>query len=199
MKAVITGDIINSRKSKAFVWIDSLKSILSCYGQTPADWEIFRGDSFQLMVQPEIALLGAFHMKAAMKAADSLDVRLGIGIGDVEYRAEKITESNGAAFVLSGSCFEALKKQTIGIKTADNKIDKTLNIMLRLARLTIDTWTASVGTVIRAKIEHPRGNQNDIAALLGKSQSSISESLKRGGFDEIMMLEEFYREQISRL
>lgn len=199
MKAVLTGDIIDSRKSKSFGWIDTLKTVLSCYGNTPADWEIFRGDSFQLMVQPEIALLTAFHIKAVMRATDSLDVRMGIGVGAVDHQAAKITESNGEAFVLSGSCFESLKKQTLGVKTTDAQMNKGLNLMLSLALLTIDDWSAVVGTVIRAKIEHPQKNQKDLAALLGKSQSTISDALKRGGFDEIMLLEEFYREQISGL
>jgi hypothetical protein len=199
MKAVLTGDIIDSRKSKTFGWIDSLKTILSCYGDTPADWEIFRGDSFQLMVQTEMALLTAFHIKAVMKATDSLDVRIGIGVGEADYQASKITESNGEAFVLSGSCFESLKKQTLGVKTTDAQMNKVLNVMLGLALLTIDDWSAVVGTVIRAKIEHPQKNQKDLATLLGKSQSSISDALKRGGWDEILMLEEFYREQISCL
>jgi hypothetical protein len=199
MKAVLTGDIIDSRKSKTFGWIDSLKIILAGYGKSPADWEIFRGDSFQLMVQPEIALLAAFHIKAVMKSTDSLDVRVGIGVGEVEHQTANITESNGETFVLSGSCFESLKKQTLGIKTKDAQMDKVLNVMLSLALLTIDDWSAAVGKVIRAKIEHPQKSQNQLAVLLGKSQSSISDALKRGGFDEIMLLEEFYREQISCL
>jgi hypothetical protein len=199
MKAVITGDIINSRNSKTFGWIDSLKTILSFYGKEPADWEIFRGDSFQLMLEPERALLAAFHIKAVMKAVDSLDVRMGIGVGDVAHQAARITESNGEVFVLSGSCFEGLKNQTVGVKTSDPQVDKPLNVMLRLARLVTDDWTSVVSHVIRAKIEHPQRNQKELAALLRKSQSSISDALKRGGWDEVMLLEEFYREQITCL
>ena len=199
MKAVLTGDIIDSRKSSTFGWIDSLKTILSRYGKSPSDWEIFRGDSFQLMVESEAALLAAFHIKAMMKAADSLDVRIGIGVGEVEHKSSGITESNGEAFVLSGSCFESLKKHTLGVKTTNAQMNKVLNVMLGLALLTTDSWSAAVSTIIRARIENPQKNQSELAAFLGKSQSSISDALKRGGWDEIMMLEEFYREQISSL
>jgi hypothetical protein len=52
MKAVITGDIIDSRKSKDFTWIETLKNVLSGYGKNMSDWEIFRGDCFQLMIDP---------------------------------------------------------------------------------------------------------------------------------------------------
>ena len=199
MKAVITGDVIDSRKSESFEWVESLKSVLSLYGKTPGDWEIFRGDSFQLMLKAEFAMLAALHIKAVMRAAASLDVRMGIGIGTVKHRAEKITESNGEAFVLSGSCFESLKKQTLGVKTTDASINKALNIMLGLALLAIDAWSATVGRVISARIEHPEKNQQELAVFLERSQSSISDALKRGGWDEIMLLENYYREQISCL
>ncbi len=199
MKAILTGDIIDSRKSRTFEWIDSLKTILSRYGKSPSDWEIFRGDSFQLMIEPEIALLAALHIKAVLKSEDSLNVRIGIGVGEVAYQAAKITESNGEAFILSGNCFESLKKQSLGIKTTDSQINKILDVMLNLALLVIDDWSAAVGKVIRARIENPQKIQSELAVFLGKSQSSISDALKRGGWDEIMMLEDFYRYQISSL
>ena len=48
MKAVLTGDIVNSR---AFMgWQDDLTEVLNRYGSSPKNWEIFRGDSFQLIV-----------------------------------------------------------------------------------------------------------------------------------------------------
>ncbi|WP_010664156.1 hypothetical protein [Marinilabilia salmonicolor] len=199
MKAVITGDVIGSRKSKSFEWVDSLKSVLSLYGETPGDWEIFRGDSFQLMLDADTAMLAAFHIKAVMRAAASLDVRMGIGVGTVKHQAVKITESNGEVFVFSGGCFESLKKQTLGLRTMDGSLDKALNIMLGLALLTVNDWSAAVGRVISSRIEHPEKNQQELAVLLERSQSSISDALKRGGWDEMMLLEEYYREQISCL
>ncbi|PRY98794.1 hypothetical protein BY457_10962 [Marinilabilia salmonicolor] len=199
MKAVITGDVIDSRKSENFDWVDSLKSVLSFYGAAPGDWEIFRGDSFQLMLDAEKAILAAFHIKAVMRSVASLDVRMGIGIGTVKYQAVKITESNGEAFVLSGGCFESLKKQTLGVKSTDASLNKALNIMLGLALLTVDGWSSTIGRVVSARIEHPEKNQQELAVFLQRSQSSISDALKRGGWDEIMLFEEYYREQISCL
>jgi hypothetical protein len=52
MKAVITGDIINSRKSCFGIMDGDLKDILKDYGNEPKDWEIYRGDSFQLIINP---------------------------------------------------------------------------------------------------------------------------------------------------
>lgn len=199
MKAVITGDIINSREAKIAEWLPFLKEVLNNYGEEPKDWEIFRGDSFQLSIVPEKALLASIHIKATIKQIKELDVRMAIGIGEEKYNSSKITESNGSAFVRSGECFESLKKQTLAIKSNDEFIDSSLNIMLRLALLIANNWTSTVAKVIKAFIENPKSNQQELAKLLGKSQSNLSEALKRGGVDEIMQVNTFYKSEISKL
>ena len=62
MTAVLTGDIINSRKSKTPDWLSSLKETLNKFGQEPKHWEIYRGDSFQLEIDPAKALDAAIFI-----------------------------------------------------------------------------------------------------------------------------------------
>lgn len=199
MVAVITGDIINSRKEEVKNWLGTLKGILNYYGEEPKDWEIFRGDSFQLLIAPEKAMLCAIHIKSAIKQIKSLDVRMAIGIGNEKYKSSKITESNGSAYIRSGDCFEALKKQTLAIKSNNDNFDETINVMLSLSLLIANNWSSTVAEVIKTSIENSNKNQNYLAQLLNKSQSSISEALKRGGFEEIMNMNNFYVKQISKL
>ena len=199
MIAIITGDIINSRKGEVQTWLPLLKKVLNQYGQEPSDWEIFRGDSFQLSVSPKKAILAAFHIKSAIRQTKKHDVRMGIGIGEVRYNSNKTTESNGSAYIRSGECFESLKKQTLAIKTNNLELDNTINIMLSLVLLTSNGWSSTVSKVIKKNIEHPEIKQIEIANLLNKSQSSISEALKRGGFEEIMNMNNYYKEQINKL
>lgn len=199
MIAVLTGDIINSRQGQTSLWLNQLKSTLNFYGQTPKDWEIFRGDSFQLKTNPENALRIALHIKAVIKQVKPYDVRIAIGLGEQSYDSKTISESNGTAFVNSGEGFESLKKQTLTVVSENKKWDNTINIMINLALLTANSWSNTVAKVISTVIENPEKNQNDIALLLGKSQSTISEALKRGGYEEIMQLNAFYKEQILNL
>ena len=111
MVAVITGDIVDSRSVRTEAWIDPLKRVLSAYGESPKEWELFRGDSFQLLLKnPEDSLLAAMRTKACIKSSPGQDVRMAIGVGDIDYRAARITESNGDAFVRSGDAFDALEK-----------------------------------------------------------------------------------------
>ena len=51
MIAIITADIINSRKIvNQEIWIAPLKKLLANYGSTPQKWEIYRGDYFQIEI-----------------------------------------------------------------------------------------------------------------------------------------------------
>ena len=199
MIAVITGDIINSRKEPADQWLALLKEVLFKYGKAPQHWEIFRGDSFQLLLPPENALFAALQIKAGIKQFRNLDVRMAIGIGELDHRAKKISESNGSAFVRSGEGFESLKKQNLGIFTGNAETDEVFNLLLNLALLTMDNWSPTVATIIKTSLEHSEKSQTELTGILNRSQSSISEGLKRGGYDEVLRMEEYYRQKIGNL
>ncbi len=199
MTSIITGDIINSKKSSPKRWLEALKTILNSYGKSPLAWEIYRGDSFQLEVRPEQALEACLLIKATVKQFEKIDVRLAIGLGDKTYRSERITESNGSAFVNSGECFESLKKTTLALKSPFEAFDESMNIMLDLALLTINNWTTITATLIKTALEKPELNQLQLADFFGKTQGNISQGLKRAGFDEISKLLQHYKTQIQTL
>lgn len=123
MTAVITGDIIASRKLvNQEKWLLPLKNLLGSWGERPKDWELDRGDFFQVEIaNPEEALIKAFEIKALIKKVQPLDerqkisaidIRMAIGIGNKTYSGETIKESNGTAFIHSGEKFDMLKKKT---------------------------------------------------------------------------------------
>lgn len=199
MIGIITGDIINSKTSNPKIWLDALKTILNRYGKEPKQWEVFRGDSFQLETKPEQALEAALLIKATIKQFKKIDVRLAIGLGEKTYDSEKITESNGSAFVNSGECFEDLKKTTLAIKSTITTFDITMNLMFDLALLTIGSWTTTSAKLIKTTLENPDLNQEQLAKLYGSTQSNISKGLKRGGIDEVFKLLNYYKTQIKNL
>jgi hypothetical protein len=199
MVAIITGDIINSRETTPQVWLNGLKSVLNLFGKEPKHWEVYRGDSFHLEIAPKDAINAAFLSKASIKQCKHNDVRLAIGIGNKTYDSEKITESNGSAFVNSGQCFEQLKKTTLAIKSPSLGFDYQMNLMLELALLVMDHWKPATSTILKYTLKHPKLNQKGIAKELKKSQSNISEGLKRGGYDELSKLLSYYESQIQTI
>ncbi|MFL9829531.1 transcriptional regulator [Flavobacterium sp. ST-87] len=199
MKAVITGDIIDSRKLSSAVWMSDLKAVLNQYGSEPKNWEIYRGDSFQLIIAVEDALETALLIKAAVKQHKELDVRMAIGVGKVDYLSDKITESNGAAFINSGECFENLKKQTLGIQTPWEQFNTTFAVIFSFMLIIVDNWTSTSAEIVKKALENPEINQNQLASALNrKSQSSISSSLKRAAYDELKNMIVFYKQEIKK-
>jgi hypothetical protein len=198
--AVITGDIIGSRSIKPEIWLKELKAVLGNFGKEKTDWEIFRGDSFQLLTETESAFRGVFIIKSTIKSIKNLDVRLAVGIGEIDFQAKKITESNGSAFVRSGESFENLKKSTIAIHSANVEFDEFFNVGLDLAAFISESWQPATAEVVKNALLNPDLNQTELAQKLNKkSQGTISSALKRSGFDEISELIKLYQKEVRKL
>ena len=201
MTSILTGDIVKSRKGNNTLWLQELKNTLNKFGEQPKNWEIFRGDSFQLEVTLENAFYAAFLLKSTLKQINDIDVRIGIGIGidSKNMRSQKITESNGEAYINSGEIFDSLvKKQLIAIKSPWIELDSQLNLALDLALLTMNNWTKNSAEVFQIYMENPHLTQNEIAKKLGITQGRVSERQKRAGYDAIIKLEKRYKELIQQ-
>lgn len=201
--SVITGDIIKSRTQvNPEVWITVLKRSLSYLSNDKAYWEIYRGDSFQIEIKDiRSSFIAALYIKACIKSIHGLDVRLAIGIGNKTYEGEKVTESNGEAFVFSGEILETLKKekQNLRIKTNSLEIDEVLNLYFKLALIPMDSWTVNLAEIVKLSIEKPNALQSELGKLIGINQNAISTRQKRAHLDEIKELDLMYRQKIDTL
>jgi predicted XRE-type DNA-binding protein len=200
MIAILTGDIIHSRSLKTKAWLTVLKQALhQAVGKE--NWEIFRGDSFQTQIAPEEALIKAIYLKASIKTLKGLDVRIAIGLGEIEFSAKKITESNGEAFIHSGEKLDELKENrlTLAVRSRWQEFDYEMNVAIRLALIAMDNWSQASAEMVKLSIEKSGISQSELAELSGKSQSTVSEALKRARFSEILELDRLYRKKVSRL
>lgn len=93
IKGVITGDLVNSTNIAA-KWRQTVVDALHvCVKEsiplTPVKLEMYRGDSFQVVVdKPEYALAIAIALRAKLKAETPdgqklWDARLAVGVGDI--------------------------------------------------------------------------------------------------------------------
>ena len=202
MIAVITGDIINSKKLNPKKWLKPLKAELDTIGPGPKCWEIYRGDSFQLMMtNPEDVLATAIKIKATLKSISNMDVRMAIGIGTKTHSAQKVTESNGTAFIHSGEKFEMLKKekQNLAVKSDWPEFDKEMNLYLKLALIAMDNWTVNAAEIVKTTMENPDKLQEELGKIVGIKQNAISNRLKRAYYDEIMEVNEMYKSKLKTL
>ena len=201
MNCIITGDVKGSRRAKSQNWLDGLKQLFQQFGKTPKDWEIYRGDEFQLEVKnPEEALLVAFQVKAYLRSI-KLDARMSIGFGDKTYKAKKISESNGTAFVNSGIGFESLKKNktTLSIHSSTKNFDKEMNLILRLGLSFMDNWLAQSAEFVLITIQNPKLSQEEIGSKLGINQAAVSRRRKRANFDLLMEINSAFVEKLKML
>lgn len=201
MVSIITGDIVNSRKLSSELWIDGFKALLNKFGKTPIDWEIYRGDEFQLEIkQAEDSLFVALQLKAYFKKL-KLDVRMSIGIGDKTYSGQKISESNGTAFLRSGEVFQSLKKQKVNLAVNSGNIDldKDLNLKLRLASTFMDSWLPQSAELVLSAMQNPNLSQEGLGQMLGINQAAVSRRRKRAQYELVLETENDFRQKIKNL
>lgn len=202
MIAVITGDIIGSRKAESLLWVEALKTKLGKYGSTPKEWEIYRGDEFQIeLMEPEKALLCALELKACIKTFHKLDVRMSIGLGDKSYQGDRVSESNGTAFSNSGNQFDQLKKQKINlaVRSPHKEFDQEINLMLKLALVTMDTWSTVSAELADIVFANPHLLQEEIAQQLKIKQSAVSQRTRRAQLDLVMELIQYYQNKVEKI
>ena len=201
MICILTGDIKGSRKAKSKNWLAELKELFLQFGKNPADWEIYRGDEFQIEIKDcEEALLIAFQIKAFLRTI-SLDARMSIGIGEKTSTAKRISESNGSAFVYSGEAFDVMKKNKINlvVQSADNQFNKDMNLLIRLGLSFMDNWLAQQAEYVLLAINNPKLSQEEMGEILKINQAAVSKRRKRANFDLMLEINQAYVEKLKML
>ncbi len=212
MKAVITGDIIQSTRLPATHREALVKSIQQGLKTWEKDFqcrsEFFRGDSFQcylphphhalrlmLLLKTYIRSLNpsnAFTLTAKENPARSssiilpsavIDARMALGIGEA-LAGKKLVTSGGMAFELSGHLLDDLKnrKQTLGIATADGYTDE-----LETASILLDALLARASALQCEVLSYKLLGHHEtaIAKALRINQSAVNQRSKLGNWNAI--------------
>lgn len=202
MIAILTGDVVNSRKAASpAVWKPQLEEALSDWGQSPHDWDLYRGDSFQVRIPaPERALSAALRLKAVLRQIKPLDVRIAIGLGEELYRSDRVSTSSGTAYERSGVAFDRLKKEkrlTL-FESGQPPLNADVDILLRLLSALTDEWTPASAQTMALVLRDPELPQATLAQNLAIAQSSVSERLRRACAAETLAAEAHFRTLIHR-
>lgn len=220
MKAVITGDIVNSTYiSDHAKMIRSLKLIMQRLLEhgyiDEGRWGIFRGDSFQLITEPQEALLTALILRSGFRGGvyrfasplvvddlldESIDVRLAIGIGGIGEVTDPISESFGEAFTISGKMLESISEGELRliVATPDEQLNVHFEMICRLMDIIINDWSENSSQAIFRNLLVGE-TQQETAGFLGISQSSVQNRLKIAHMDEIRYLLSYFEGQIKQV
>jgi len=204
--AVLTGDIVKSREiSPRAQLIRTLKEALETASKThQAEYDIYRGDSFQMVLPsaPAAALVAIIIrsklLSKSAKKSHPWDTRISIGIGEITYRGDKITESDGPAFLLSGQGMDELDKshRRLIIKAPWEQADRSLSLVTRFADDIISNWSRYSAETAFYSLVYDE-SQNALAKRLERSQSTINDRIAAARLElireYILHVEEYVR------
>ncbi len=187
IKGVITGDIIGSSKIK----LEDRAQLLDCFyamkdelqSISPFKMEIFRGDSFQLLVdKPEMAIMLAILLRAGFrhhtisKKEGIWDTKVSVGIGTVDFISNEIITSDGEAFQYSGRQFDKMGKQHLAIKTPWPEINEELAVSTPFADDIITRWSIKqAGMIYLSLIKNQ--SKKELAESIGTSAQNVGKIL----------------------
>lgn len=209
IKGVITGDIIQSSRinlTNRQLLLDTIQYVAQeVRVLSDVRMEIFRGDSFQMIVnEPSEALKIAVLIRAGLQkeTPDSekkkWDMRVALGLGTVDFDKEhSIVESDGEAFHNSGWEFDELGKSArLAIRTPWEEVNEEFKVSTVFADEIISAWTIPQAKVIYLAILSGK-NQKELAQDLDKTPQAISKLMKGGRARAIELYLERFTQQIA--
>lgn len=190
---VITGDIVNST-SMTIEQRNQIRLAFDFLSQNSTDkYEYFiRGDGFQVLSQKPNALRESLLIKTYLYAKTEAKAKISIGIGGISYESERVSDSDGEAFWLSGRALDELKNKsellTISMADEDKKAEWELNCLV--LDFLEKTQTRNQAEAIYWLLNNK--TQQEIASILSISQPSVNNRIKNSGWNIIeKMLKRF--------
>jgi hypothetical protein len=212
--AVLTGDIVRSgrlspQKFKTVQEIlqrGSQELSLRFPNRMPLPIEVFRGDSWQLLVtDPGAALRIGLYFRGFLRAEAGADTRLSIGVGAVDSMPlRSVGESRGDAFRISGELLDkrSPSRMRFGISSqhpVDWWEERSIAVLLAVLDVFVTRWTsAQARAVCGALLDW---TQEQIAERwVGEAitQQAAGQHLARAGWDGVHEAVGYYEEVMKK-
>lgn len=191
--AVITGDIVRSRSldARREEVLTCLKGILRAaerFGKEKRKVlfsEIYRGDSFQgVIADPQQALRIALFIRAELlkiRRGVRVEARLAVGFGTIDHLSrDRIEESDGEAFRLSGRALDGMKSyRRLAMAAPDPTVGRTLTVLAALVDVAAARWTVEQAEVVALWLQGL--TQEAISGRIAVSQPAVQQRLKTAG------------------
>jgi hypothetical protein len=203
IKAVLTGDIVNSQKITGAdydLMLANLKDILAQLQQgLPMDYDIYRGDAFQLILsQPETAMYVAIVIHLSLRShLPPVDVRQCIGLGEVTTRRESVKQSTGEAFTLSGQGLDNIKGRGICIASSNADFQMKMTLLTRFFDHHLASLTRIQSEVLLCYLLATDKSHENLAKRLNKKRSNVTRILNASQYQLVVAYLDFYTQQVK--
>jgi hypothetical protein len=167
MKAIITADIVSYSdltNKKANVVLNAVHKMFdelsSVRTNLNSNLTIKRGDNIQSEIDnPAEALNVALLLKTVVnkipihrdnRNSPGIDIRIAIGIGNIDAKRETVNESSGDAYTYSGRTLDSMKKnkRLLAIKTNKPELDAELETEFKLLEVIMSGWKVTSAEVL---------------------------------------------------
>ncbi len=197
--AVITGDIVGSshlslpdRQRLVGVIGESSRQLRKIFGKSiPLDVDVFRGDSWQvLLTDPPRSLRAALMFRALLRwkmKSHSFDTRLAIGVGTADLiPRRRVSEGSGEAFRASGLALDSMKKRRMAFAFPGSDVEGPLDVIVHLVDEIAVRWTDRQARAILGAMQG--WTQKKIAATWDApaiSQPAVTLHLEAAGWHSV--------------
>ncbi len=204
IQAVLTGDIVNSTRLTSAKEKQLLSRIKNLFGSHIV--EFYRGDSFQAYVVTatdalKLALLCRTAAISFSKGEKEVlfDIRVSIGVGQVNSPVKTLESARGEAFLLSGRRFDEIAKgpQRLVITSSNALANEGLQVIADYLDAVFELMTGKQAEVIFELLQGQQ--QQQVAKKLKKTKSTIHQRVSSGRWPEIERLLKQYENIINLL
>ena len=199
--AVITGDLIDSRKAGADATETAIAAISAAAATASAPFARYRGDGWQvLLLHPESALRFILLVTARLRSCNAPLSRFAIGIDQISARrASSLSAETGKAFVLSGEVLDTLpRRSTLGIASTTRQISGMTRATARLADQIARKWTQEQAEAMVLALSPDAPSGAEIAKALNISAAAASYRLQGASWWEIKAVVAAFEEDMVK-
>lgn len=180
IQAVVTGDIVGSsrlsparREALPRVIHEGSRLLRREFPNLiPFDIDVFRGDSWQMLISsPPDALRALLTFRAFLLSRvrdDGVDTRSAVGIGAVDFTGERVSEGDGEAYRLSGRALDDMpsgRRMGISLPAERSAHEELCQAAVALTDEIVQQWTSRQAHAV-------------MESLCGRTQRQIAEAWK---------------------
>ncbi len=206
MRAVITGDIVDSTSLDASAYELAIARLKEIFDQLEshyhAKWEIFRGDSFQLIL-PETsfamhsAVLIKTYLLFAPVSTNPINITLSVGLGEVIVDSKQLTTSHGSAYTLSGRGLDNTPRGGISLQSDLDDLNTMLTLPTRFLTNLLSSLSRKQAEALYYYISMDYPEHQKIADKMHTSRQNVSKLLSRVGAELVKEYLLFYQSQVK--
>jgi hypothetical protein len=212
--AVVTGDVIASsrlsdvhRRDLHQAMTATSRALRKAFkSSVPAEVDVFRGDSWQMVLTtPASALRIALYYRAGLRSrmeSHQIDMRMALAIGKIDFIPDnRVSQGDGEAFQLSGKALESMSKSvSMRFRLPGRAEERALDVVVQLVDSLAARWSDKQARAVTGALQGWK--QDKIAKTCWQepiSQQAVAQHLDRAAWSSVEIGLTFFEETVQSI